>query len=107
MMWRRMALLASVMIGAACFGPVVQSAQACPMCKIANEQDSLLPTAYMYSILFMMGMIFSLAGGVGAMVYFVSRRENAALEAMGQLGGEFGEAGSLNLLPEGAQPATA
>ncbi len=107
MMWRRMVLLAGVMIGAACFGPMMQSAQACPMCKIANEQDALLPTAYMYSILFMMGMIFSLAGGVGLAVFFISRRENAALAAMGQLGEDHGEYGSLNLLADGAQPATA
>ena len=104
---RRLVLSMSLLLGVACFGPMTQPVQACPMCKIANEQDSLLPTAYMYSILFMMGMIFSLAGGVGAMVYFVSRRENAALEAMGQLGGEFGESGSLNLLADGTQPATA
>ena len=92
MMWRRLILAMSLMFGVVLFGPMTQSAQACPMCKIANEQDSLLPTAYMYSILFMMGMIFSLGGGVGLAVFYISRNENAALEAMGQCGGELGEA---------------
>ncbi len=95
------------MFGVALFGPMTQSAQACPMCKIANEQDSLLPMAYMYSILFMMGMIFSLGGGVAYCVYALSRKENAALEAMGQFGGAPGETGSLGLLTDGSQPATA
>lgn len=61
-MTRKMLLLAALVLGIGMFGPVTQPVQACPMCKIANEQDSLLPKAYMYSILFMMGMIFSLAG---------------------------------------------
>ena len=107
MMGRRLILAMSLMLGVALFGPMTQPAQACPMCKIANEQDSLLPTAYMYSILFMMGMIFSLGGGVGLAVFYISRKENAALEAMGQFGGELGETGSLGLLSDGSQPATA
>ena len=106
-MTRKVLLLAALVFGVGMFVPVVQSAQACPMCKIANEQDSLLPRAYMYSILFMMGMIFSLAGGVAFCVYSLSRRENAALEALGQYGGFTADANSLNLLPDGAQPATA
>lgn len=106
-MLRRMVVLLSLMLGAASFGPLTQVAQACPMCKIANEQDALLPSAYMYSILFMMGMIFSLGGGVGLVVFYISRRENAALEAMGQFGETSAEAGALGLLPDGSQPATA
>ncbi len=106
-MWRRLVLSMSLIVGVALFGPVAQLAQACPMCKIANEQDSLLPKAYMYSILFMMGMIFSLAGGVAFCVYSLSRKENAALEALGQYGGFTADANSLNLLPDGVQPATA
>lgn len=106
-MWRRLVLSMSLMLGLALFGPVTQPAQACPMCKIANEQDALLPRAYMYSILFMMGMMFSLAGGVAFCVYHLSRKENAALEALGQFGGSSAEPGSLSLLSDGAQPATA
>ncbi|MCX7420587.1 MAG: hypothetical protein NT013_13755 [Planctomycetia bacterium] len=67
-------------------GPLAQTVQACPMCKIANEQDALLPKAYMYSILFMMGMMFSLAGGVAFAMYRIGRRENADLENLEQFG---------------------
>ncbi len=107
MMLRRLLLSMSLLLGVGLFTPVTQPAQACPMCKIANEQDSLLPKAYMYSILFMMGMIFSLAGGVAFCVYSLSRKENAALEALGQYGGFTADANSLNLLPDGVSPATA
>ena len=102
-MMRRMLLTAVLILGCGLAGPMTSPVQACPMCKIANEQDSLLPAAYMYSILFMMGMIFSLAGGVGLVVFFVSRRENAALEAMGQ----FGELGSDGSVSAGMQRVTA
>ena len=78
-MTRKMLLLAVLVLGIGIFGPVAQPAQACPMCKIANEQDALLPKAYMYSILFMMGMMFSLGGGVGVGMYFLGRKENAAI----------------------------
>lgn len=103
-MWRRVLLSMSLMLGTALFGPGAQPAQACPMCKIANEQDSLLPRAYMYSILFMMGTMFSLGGGVAFCVYHLSRKENAALEALGQFGGAPTEAGSL---PTSVHSATA
>ena len=83
-MLRRALLATSLLIGLSVLGPIVQPAQACPMCKVANEQDSMLPTAYMYSILFMMGMIFSLGGGVGVGMYFLGRKENAALEGLDQ-----------------------
>ena len=36
------------------FGP--QTADACPNCKVANEDDDRKPRAYMYSILFMLAM---------------------------------------------------
>lgn len=106
-MWRRLVLSMTLLLGVGLFTPVAQPAQACPMCKIANEQDSLLPRAYMYSILFMMGMMFSLGGGVAFCVYHLNRKENAALEALGQYGGFTADENSLNVLPDGAQPATA
>lgn len=105
-MWRRVILSMSLILGMALFGPVAQPVQACPMCKIANEQDSLLPRAYMYSILFMMGTMFSLGGGVAFCVYHLSKKENAALEALGQLGAASSSA-ELGSLPDGVQPATA
>ena len=76
-MMRRIFWVAALMIGV--LGVIAEPVQACPMCKIANEQDALLPRAYMYSILFMMGMMFSLGGGVGVGMYFLGRKENAAI----------------------------
>ena len=83
-MLRRIVLAAALMLSIGVVGPLAQSAQACPMCKIANEQDSLLPKAYMYSILFMMGMIFSIGGGIGYGMYLLGRKENAAIEGWEQ-----------------------
>lgn len=48
------------------FAPTVPQASACPLCKLANEskqateEENLRPKAYMYSILFMLSMPFSL-----------------------------------------------
>ena len=97
-MLRRIVLAVVLLLGAV--GPLAQSAQACPMCKIANEQDSLLPKAYMYSILFMMGMIFTIGGGIGYGMYLLGRKENAAIE-----GWEQGEA-DADSNAGGLQPAT-
>ena len=83
-MLRRIVLAVVLLLGVV--GPLAQHAQACPMCKVANEQDSLLPKAYMYSILFMMGMMFSLGGGVAFAMYRIARRENADLENLEQFG---------------------
>jgi hypothetical protein len=60
---------------------------ACPGCKNANETESLRPRAYMYSILFMLGMPASVFAGFGIAFYRMSRR--AAIdqqEAMERLG---------------------
>ncbi len=59
------------------------SAQACPMCKLALETDDAQPFAYMVSILFMMGTIFTLFGLVSAFVWWVARHERRAMEAAG------------------------
>ena len=64
-----------MIIGLASAGPL----SACPMCKLANETSSRLPTAYMYSILFMMSMPATLVTGFGIGFYRLSRR--AAEEA--------------------------
>lgn len=58
-------------------------AWACPMCKMALETDDPQPKAYMYSILFMLGMICSMFGGMATLVYWLSRKERLALEAAG------------------------
>jgi hypothetical protein len=49
-------------------------ASACPMCKLANESDSRLPQAYMYSILFMMGMPAAIFSGFSVGFWRLSRK---------------------------------
>ena len=49
-------------------------ASACPMCKLARESDSRLPRAYMYSILFMLGMPMSLGTAFGIGFYRLARK---------------------------------
>jgi hypothetical protein len=66
-------LLALFAAGAICLA-TVQPVSACPMCKVANETDSRLPQAYMYSILFMLGMPASLATAFGIGFYRLSRK---------------------------------
>ncbi len=48
--------------------------QACPGCKTANETDNLRPQAYMYSILFMLGMPATVFTGFGIAFYRMSRK---------------------------------
>ena len=59
------------------------AAVACPGCKTANETDDLRPRAYMYSILFMLGMPATVFTGFGIAFYRLSKR--AALEQQQQL----------------------
>ena len=51
---------------------------ACPSCKNANETDTRRPTAYMYSILFMLGMPATIFSCFGIAFYRMSRREMLA-----------------------------
>ena len=44
-------------------------ASACPNCKLANETESSRPRAYMYSILFMIGMPATIFTGFGVSFY--------------------------------------
>jgi len=53
-------------------------AMACPSCKNANETDTRRPTAYMYSILFMLAMPATIFGCFGVAFYRMSRREMLA-----------------------------
>lgn len=55
---------------------------ACPGCKTANETDSRRPTAYMYSILFMLGMPATVFSCFGFAFYRMSRREMLAQQEM-------------------------
>jgi hypothetical protein len=49
-------------------------ASACPMCKLANESNERLPKAYMYSILFMLGMPASVLTGFSVSFWRLSRK---------------------------------
>lgn len=60
-----------------------QEVSACPMCKLALETDDPQPRAYMISILFMMGMIFTMFGVVGGLVWWLTRHERRSLEEAG------------------------
>ena len=50
------------------------AAQACPMCSQSIAEDDLLPKAFMYSILFMLGMPATVLGAIGTMIYLKFRQ---------------------------------
>ena len=69
---------------------VVPAAEACPMCKLANEEGTdpqanavanARPRAYMYSILFMLSMPATLTGAFGLTFYRLHKRQEAELAA--------------------------
>jgi len=71
---RRFILLTAIF---AAFGalPLCESqATACPNCKAANETDSLKPQAYMYSILFMIGMPATIFAGFSVSIWQMNRQ---------------------------------
>jgi len=84
-MIRRLALAFTLLAGSLALAP---AAQACPMCKLANEDGSnpqaaalakARPRAYQYSILFMLSMPFALTTAFGLTFYRMHRRQQAAL----------------------------
>ena len=64
----------TVIAGALLCLSTASPASACPMCKLANESDSRLPTAYMYSILFMLGMPATVLSGFSVGFWRLSRK---------------------------------
>lgn len=65
-------------------GPMVSSADACPMCKYANEsgsedgsssEENRRPQAYMYSILFMISMPATLMAGFSFSFYRMWKKQ--------------------------------
>jgi heme/copper-type cytochrome/quinol oxidase subunit 2 len=69
-------LLAVFLVG----GSFAETAEACPMCKAANEENNAQAKAYMYSILFMLavpGMIF---GGLTAGLIRLGYKEARAMK---------------------------
>ena len=69
------------------------SAWACPLCKFALETNDSEPTAYMISILFMMGMITAMFFAVAGLLWWISRLEKKNLTSAGY-GHLFENAGS-------------
>lgn len=71
---RKMVLAVCVLAAAGAL-PVAESpAMACPNCKAANETDSLKPRAYMYSILFMIGMPATIFTGFSVSFWRLARK---------------------------------
>jgi hypothetical protein len=58
-----------------------QAVWACPMCAETVAADDNLPKAYMYSILFMMGMPAILASGFGFAFYRLVKKQQALNDA--------------------------
>ncbi len=89
-------LMRVVMMTVAVFtasGTLTSEAQACPGCKNANETESLRPRAYMYSILFMLGMPATVFTGFGIAFYRMSRR--SMQEQLAQMNLEVAEQSSV------------
>ncbi|MEZ6123171.1 MAG: hypothetical protein R3C49_08370 [Planctomycetaceae bacterium] len=64
----------------------LSTASACPNCKFANETEADRPRAYMYSILFMLGMPATIFTGFGISFYRMAKKnqqqaDEAALES--------------------------
>ncbi|MDZ4689172.1 MAG: hypothetical protein SH850_29195 [Planctomycetaceae bacterium] len=78
---RRALLIAGMLFAASVM--TAAEARACPLCKIANENTDNGPKAYMISILFMLGMMGSVSGSVGGLVWWVNRQERKQLEDAG------------------------
>jgi hypothetical protein len=88
---RRIVLSVALALGTLAFVPVVRTADACPMCKLANEEGSgtgdceqaaiqkARPRAYMYSILFMLSMPATLLGGFSFGFYRLYRKQQSLL----------------------------
>jgi hypothetical protein len=65
-----------VVVAFSLFGNTVE---ACPMCSQSIAEEADLPRAFMYSILFMLGMPATVFGAFGTMLY-VKFRQHAAMQ---------------------------
>ncbi len=75
---RRTFRMLSISLALACGFIVSAEARACPMCKAAHESGengevNTRPQAYMYSILFMLGMPPTLLGAFGYSFYRMTK----------------------------------
>lgn len=97
-------LLRSLALAAAlCFGPVANSAFACPFCGEANAVDDNRSAAFELSILFMLGMPVTLAGAFGYGFYRLYKKSLAVAANATNVGaGEHATAESAGSAPYGA-----
>ncbi|MGQ0634664.1 MAG: hypothetical protein ACT4QC_08640 [Planctomycetaceae bacterium] len=83
-LWRMLSTVALVAL-------LATVAQACPMCNQSIAEENHLPRAFMYSILFMLGMPATLFGGFGLTLYLKYRQydaqQAAAVEQLGSVEG--------------------
>lgn len=68
-------------VAIAVVGLSAAAVQACPMCNQSIANEDSLPRAYMYSILFMLGMPATLFSGFGIFLFYKFRAYNAAQAA--------------------------
>lgn len=82
---KRLLLLTALLLGSFSAGPLVSSADACPMCQFANkngEKEGELseanrrPRAYMYSILFMISMPATIFAGFSFSFYRMWKQQH-------------------------------
>ena len=78
---RHILMLVIVTAFAAGFIGNSRAAYACPNCKFANETEKDRPRAYMYSILFMIGMPATIFTGFGLSFYRMVRKAQQAADA--------------------------
>ena len=69
-------VLAAFLVG----GSLADTADACPMCKAANEENNAQAKAYMYSTLFMLAVPGMIVGGLTAGLIRLGRREALAMK---------------------------
>ncbi|MGD9855249.1 MAG: hypothetical protein AB7U20_09900 [Planctomycetaceae bacterium] len=83
---RRLLLCLALVIGAMAAGPLITPADACPMCKYANENnqnspaEQARPRAYMYSILFMLSMPATMFAGYSITFYRMWKKQQELMQ---------------------------
>lgn len=68
-MRRRFVSIGSLLVVAGAFALGSASASACPMCNQSIANENAMPRAYMYSILFMLGMPATVFTGFGIFLH--------------------------------------
>ena len=88
-MRRAFVRLSLLLIAIALVAVAAPAAQACPMCNQSIANENSLPRAYMYSILFMLGMPATVFSGFGIFLCHKFRTHNAAQAAFAHGNSQF------------------